>query len=250
MNTSHGNNFRPTFSDLIALVLVILLQCACLAGPQSSTQNAQDKSSNTKPVDCASPTPLENVETMPEWQGSDLHKAISRQDLAGFRNLLNQNANTNAKDNYGNAPLFYAAGLTIKEPNTRTAEIERREREKEAQFKITAVEELLKHGADPNLRGAHKATPMIKAASGGFGPRHTVQILSLLIGYQADVNLRDERGYSALMTAAQTGSPEVVKFLLEHDADATLANCDGKTAILIAQALNHTEVVRILQSAK
>ncbi len=239
---------------MIALVLVILLQSACLASPQSNTQNAQGQAVTTKPVDCASPTPPENVEAMPEWEGSDLHKAISRQDVAGLKNLLNQNVNTNTKDNYGNAPLFYASGLTIKEPNMEMGEVARRERErereKEAQFKTTAVEELLMHGADPNLRGAHKATPLIKAASGGYGPRHTVQILSLLIGYQADVNLRDERGYSALMTAAQTGSPEVVNFLLEHDADATLANCDGKTAILIARALNHTEVVRILQSAK
>jgi ankyrin repeat protein len=188
--------------------------------------------------------------TLPEWEGRDLHKAISRQDSVALGNLLKQKANPNEKDNYGNTPLFYAVGLTIKEPTMETPEAARREREKEAQFKISAVEQLLKSGADPNLRRTGDVTPLIKAASGGYGPRHTVQILTLLIAYRADVNSRDNRGFTALMAAAQTGSPEVVKFLLEQHADATLTNCEGKTAILIARSFNHMDVVRILQSAK
>jgi ankyrin repeat protein len=91
---------------------------------------------------------------------------------------------------------------------------------------------------------------MIWAASGWYGPRQSIQFLTLLIAYKADVNLRDEQGFTALMEAARTGNPEVVKFLLEHQADATLTDCEGKTAIQIAQSFNQTEVVRILESAK
>jgi hypothetical protein len=249
MNTGHSDRIKTYLVDLMAFALVFLLQSSGFGGTPLNKQNPRSQE-GTKSGGCTQSTPQENAQPLPEWQGSDLHKAISRQDLGALRNLLKRKANPNIKDNYGNTPLFYAVGLTIKEPTMEAPEAAHREREKEAQFKISAVEQLLKSGADPNLRGTGDVTPLIKAASGGYGPRHTVQILTLLIAYQADVNSRDNRGFTALMTAAHTGSPEVVKFLLEHQADATLTNCEGKTAILIARSFNHTDVVRILQSAK
>jgi ankyrin repeat protein len=249
MNTGHSDRVKTYLVDLMAFALVLLLLSSGLACAPSNAQNAQGQA-GAKLVDCTQSTPQEDAQPLPEWQGSDLHKAISRQDLVALRKLLEEKANPNVKDNYGNTPLFYAVGVIIKEPTMGPSEAARRERENEAQFKIGAVEELLKSGADPNLRGTGGVTPLIKAAAGGYGPRQTIQILSMLISYQADVNLRDKRGFTALMTAAQTGSPEVVKFLLEHHADATLTNCEGKTAIQIAQSFNHTDVVRILQGTK
>jgi uncharacterized protein len=245
MNTGQRNSGKKYLADLIVFVLVVILTSTSSAFVPSNSQS----SAQTKPSDC-NPSTQENAQPLPEWRGSELHEAISREDLKTVRTLLKQNANPNEKDNYGNTPLFYAVGLTIKEPFIKPPERERLERQKESQFKISAVEELLKHGADPNQRGSKGLTPLIEAAAGGYGPRHTVQILSLLISHKADVNLRDKQGFTALMAAAYAGSPEAVKFLLEHGADPKLTDCEGKTAIKLAESFNHTEVVRILQSAK
>lgn len=247
MNTSHNNRVKTCLTYLTVFALVFLLQNSYFPRA-SNTQNAQHQSDN-KSIDCNS-SKQENTEPLPEWRGSDLHKALTRKDVVAVRNLLKLKANPNERDNYGNTPLFYAVGPKIREPKIKPAEVRRREREKEMQFQIKAVKELLKYGADPNQPGAHNVLPLIRAAAGGFGDRHTVQILTMLIGRNADVNLQDERGFTALMTAAETGSPEVVKLLLEHGADATMTNCDGKTAMSIAQSFTHSDVVRILQSTK
>jgi len=273
MNSGHNNRVKTCLAELIALVLVFLLRLSCLASEPSNSRNAQSpaRSANHSseqgadarpsaqnaqnpasaiPGACAQPTPQVDAQTLPQWQGSDLHKAISRQDLVALRKLLKQKADPNEKDNYENTPLLRVIGPIGHEAKPKPREVILREIEKEARFKMSAAEELLKYGADPNIRGIRGLTPLIRVAWSWYGPRRTIRILTLLTDYKADVNLRDELGYSALMCAAQAGRPEVVKFLLKHHANAALTNCEGKTALQLAQLYNHTEIVRILQSVK
>jgi hypothetical protein len=249
MNIGHSDRIRTRLAYLTTFALVFFLQGSRPGGALSETQNAQSQA-GAKPGACPPPAPQDYDQPAREWQGSDLHKAIARQDLVALRKLLKQKANPNEKDNYGNTPLISAAAPIIYEPKHRQPEIIRREREKEARFKISAVEELLKHGADPNIRGYRGVTPLIWAAWGWYGRRRTIQFLTLLSAYKADVNLRDEEGLTALMVAARMGRPEIVKLLLDHQADAALTDCEGKTALQIAQSYKRTDVVRILQGVK
>jgi len=93
---------------------------------------------------------------------------------------------------------------------------------------------LLEAGADPNatdpLMGwspLDRATQYCKA-----------EIASLLIKAGADVNYADEKGWTLLMTAAETGCTSVARLLLAAGANPSAA-CDGKTAGDIALEHGH-----------
>jgi ankyrin repeat protein len=216
---------------------------------QPNSERVPGQSTNDT-VDCDRAKTSDNASSLPEWQGSELHKAITRQDLVGVRKLLTRQANPNEKDIYGNTPLFYAVGPQIGEPKIKPSELKRIDRKRTMQFQRNAVEALLKSGADPNVSGMDRMVIFVRAASGGFGARHTIQILKLLLKYEADINRRDGKGYTGLMEASYRGHTEVVQFLLEQGADVHLTNCDGKTAMSLAQAFQRADVVRVLQAAQ
>jgi ankyrin repeat protein len=54
------------------------------------------------------------------------------------------------------------------------------------------------------------------------------------LSHGASIDAVDDRGRSALMTAAELGHAEVVGILLGHGADATLRDKTGKTALDLA----------------
>ncbi|XP_052795844.1 NAD-capped RNA hydrolase NUDT12-like [Mya arenaria] len=63
-----------------------------------------------------------------------------------------------------------------------------------------------------------------------------------------DVNVKNERGWTALMFAARNGHMGVVKELLQHGCDTTVINSTGQTALDMALFWNHADVARILQT--
>ena len=48
----------------------------------------------------------------------------------------------------------------------------------------------------------------------------------LIEEFDADVNIRDDMGYTALHSAAMTGNSELVSFLIENGADKTAMSTD------------------------
>ncbi len=88
-------------------------------------------------------------------------------------------------------------------------------------------------------------TELFKAAETG----NTAEIEQLL-RKGADVNVKANDGHTALMVAAFLGYTEIVKALIDAGVDVNAKNKDeGLTALKIAAISGHTDIVDILKRA-
>ena len=72
-----------------------------------------------------------------------------------------------------------------------------------------------------------------------------------LLACQADVNLQDEQGSTALMVACRQGSTDMVRLLLaQPGCQLALTDKDGDTALSIAQRSAHEDIAALLHSAQ
>ncbi|WP_041768572.1 ankyrin repeat domain-containing protein [Pseudovibrio sp. FO-BEG1] len=78
--------------------------------------------------------------------------------------------------------------------------------------------------------------------------RRNTEVLALLVKAGADIDAKEERGYTPLMAAARAGNIENVRFLVENGADALLANNAGLTAWHIAKTRNKKDILKYLSS--
>ena len=130
-----------------------------------------------------------------------------------------------------------------------------------------AMQVLLAHGAEVDLRNVFQMTPLMVAvgmsgtgrANGGGAVMPgdlqalTLRSIDLLVDAGADINAqvvnsrtltaklnsyiqgRDQEGRTALMAAVETNRDKVVKHLLERGADASIKDAAGKTALDLAR---------------
>lgn len=73
------------------------------------------------------------------------------------------------------------------------------------------------------------------------------ETIKLLLNYCPDINTNllnaeDNNGFTALMLAARSGHPEIVKLLLERGAN----DDKGKSAMLLATMRGHLDIVQLL----
>lgn len=73
--------------------------------------------------------------------------------------------------------------------------------------------------------------------------------LSRMLATGADVNVRDNRGRTALMYAVDKGYVLLVEPLLQAQADPNLRAPDGATALYIAVVHGHSEIITLLMKA-
>ncbi len=77
-------------------------------------------------------------------------------------------------------------------------------------------------------------------------PNHT-EIAKFLVKKGANVNHRNEGGFTPLMHVAYAGNVELVKFLLENGADANAKTANGKTPLIFAREKGGDDVVDLLR---
>jgi ankyrin repeat protein len=64
----------------------------------------------------------------------------------------------------------------------------------------------------------------------------------------ADVNVKDDNGWTALMRAADKRHKDIVKLLLEKGTDINVKDGNGWTALMRAAANEHEVVVELVRS--
>lgn len=110
---------------------------------------------------------------------------------------------------------------------------------------IDAVKKYLEKGADINAawEDHDSNTPLICAAYNG-----STDMVSFLIEHGANIEGKNNEGWTAIMLASMYGYDEVVKLLLDACADINQMDIDGKTALDWAEENDHHEVVSMIKS--
>ncbi|XP_069672158.1 G patch domain and ankyrin repeat-containing protein 1 homolog [Periplaneta americana] len=80
--------------------------------------------------------------------------------------------------------------------------------------------------------------------------KNNVIALTALFADSCNVDVRDQYGWTPLMSAACAGALDVVKFLIEHRADVNLKDKSGNTCLSLARRNGHLEVVQAITESK
>ena len=107
-----------------------------------------------------------------------------------------------------------------------------------------AAKELIKAGANVDVRDANGRTPLLLAISNSFS-----SLANLLIKADACPNIRDNDYCSPLYLASKMKQTSVVKNLLSKDADPNIRTASGFTSLHIAADLGYFTIVKILLKA-
>jgi uncharacterized protein len=107
---------------------------------------------------------------------------------------------------------------------------------------MTAVQRLLRSGANPSAANRYGVTPLSLAAVNG-----NAAMIEALLNAGADAKASLPGGQTILMTAARTGNAEAVKILLAHGSDPNAKeSTNGETALMWAVSENHAEAAQVL----
>lgn len=124
-----------------------------------------------------------------------LHTAVAERRLDVVWLLLTHNARTDTRDDEGKTPMAHARGCA-------------------------PAESMLRHGTSTSLLRAVEA--------------NRADIVEALIGAGADKEVRDERGFVALIVATVQGSWDAARVLIEHGADTDVYGDMGNGVIHMA----------------
>jgi uncharacterized protein len=187
----------------------------------------------------------------------DFFAAVSTDDVATVRNLLQRGFEPNTRDPKGQhllhlavrAPAPKIVDLMLSWPKV---DVEARNPVDESPLMLAALEgkldwvkKLVAQGGDVNKPGW---APLHYAATKGH-----IEIMDFLLEHHAYIDAESPNQTTPLMMAAMYGSPSAVKLLLEAGADPSIKNQLGLSAIdfaLRAQRRESAEIIGAFLRAK
>jgi len=164
---------------------------------------------------------------------SQLIRGINQNDVYEVRKGISRGANLNELNDVGAYSEMTALQYAIL---------------KEAD--ITVIEELIKNGANINIKDNNELTPLMYAANNGH-----FEAAKLLIKSGANVNSQDNSGQTALMLAAigsQKNHKNIYNLLIKNKANSKLKDNYGLTASMYEKIriANEIKTARELQRLK
>ena len=108
---------------------------------------------------------------------------------------------------------------------------------------IDGVKTALESGADPNVRDGRGWTALMHAANQGYP-----LMVPPLLAARANPDMRAPDGATALFIAALHGHAEVVSLLLDAGADGAVKGPKGRTAMEMAKSGGHREVAALIEA--
>jgi ankyrin repeat protein len=133
--------------------------------------------------------------------------------------ILDQGANSNAKNANGETPLFSA--VKVNSPST--------------------IQLLVERGAAKDGWDSFGNTPLHTSVHWD-----AKDATSCLITFGSDINAKNNSGRSALGEAARAGKLEIASILVENGADVNAVDTTGKSVLIDAIQNGNVEVVRLL----
>ena len=109
---------------------------------------------------------------------------------------------------------------------------------------------LVEHGANVNVQPRSGLVPLSGSTPLMFAALSNVpDAFYYLLDHGADPNLKNKRGYTALMMLQQneTDDPAMIKALIDHGADASITAPDGTNALSYALQKGNTKSVALLK---
>jgi ankyrin repeat protein len=166
-----------------------------------------------------------DVNTFDSDGQTPLHHAVREDQTEAVEHLLKARAKIDARDNWGQTPMFIAAVNGFGETARR----------------------LIDGGASPEATDGSGRTPLQWAVL--WNDEKTV---GALLDHGASIDRRAgdyDSGVTALILAAWTGKPNLVKLLIQHGANPNITDSHNETALHWAAATDQADSIQILLAA-